>query len=186
MKTITLHTFLAMATLAFVATQGLCATYSRTGDLIGEPTFYTIKKNDRLSGIARQFDMGLVELKAANPGLKTKLKIGQILVIPTQHLLPNAYQSGIVINLGELRLYNFNTTSGIESMPITVGTQGWETPLGETVITQKRKNPTWTPPASIRAQNPKLKKSLCLWAQQSAWPLCFEPWVAWLFDPWHK
>jgi L,D-transpeptidase ErfK/SrfK len=164
--------------LALLSTSAFSATYVRTDDLIGTPTFYVIKKNDRLSAIARRFNIGGVELKAANPEIKTKLAEGQILIIPTQHLLPNAVREGIVINLAELRLYDYSAPSGVISVPITVGTEGWDTPLGETTITMKRKNPTWTPPASIRAQNPNLKKTyasgpknpLGLFALNLGWP----------------
>ena len=42
------------------------------------------------------------------------------------------------------------------TFPIGIGREGWLTPLAMTIVTKKRKDPTWTPPASIRAENPAL------------------------------
>ncbi len=178
MKLFTPPTAALMCAFSLLSQPTLAGTYLKDGDLIGSPTSYTITKGDNLSRIARRFDVGLVELKAANSGLLAKLTEGQVLVIPTQHLLPNVAREGIVVNLGELRLYDYGSTDGVVSVPITVGTEGWDTPLGETTITAKRKNPTWTPPASIREQSPKLKavypsgpkNPLGLFAMNLGWP----------------
>ena len=37
--------------------------------------------------------------------------------------------------------------------PISIGRMDWDTPLGETRITAKAKNPSWYPPESIRAEH---------------------------------
>jgi L,D-transpeptidase ErfK/SrfK len=55
-----------------------------------------------------------------------------------------------------LRLFRFGGDGTVMTFPISVGREGWDTPTGVTQIVQKRKDPTWTVPASIRAQDPKL------------------------------
>ncbi|HKX54510.1 MAG TPA: L,D-transpeptidase family protein, partial [Xanthomonadales bacterium] len=38
------------------------------------------------------------------------------------------------------------------TFPVSIGRMDWQTPLGETRVTQKVANPTWTPPESIRQE----------------------------------
>jgi len=39
------------------------------------------------------------------------------------------------------------------TMPIGIGMVGWATPTGTTKIVSKRKDPYWTPPASVRKEH---------------------------------
>jgi L,D-transpeptidase ErfK/SrfK len=127
------------------------------GDLVGTRSTYTVVKGDSLAAIARRNQVGFVELLAANPAVTSPvIKAGQALVIPGQHLLPAGTRSGIVVNLSALRLFRFGGDGTVLTFPISVGREGWDTPTGVTQIVQKRKDPTWTVPASIRAQDPKL------------------------------
>ncbi len=132
-----------------------------TGDLIGQPASqYTVVAGDTLATIARQSRIGYVELLSANPSLiSTTIHPGQILTLPTQHLvphLPGGDHAGVVVNLAALRLYYIGGDGQVTTYPISVGKEGWDTPTGETRIVEKRKDPSWTVPASIRAQDPKL------------------------------
>lgn len=127
------------------------------GDLVGANTPYIVVSGDNLATIARRNHIGFVELLAANPNVTSPvIKAGQSLVIPGQHLLPAAERSGIVVNLAGLRLFRFNDDGTVLTFPISVGREGWETPTGVTQVVQKRKDPTWTVPASIRAEDPNL------------------------------
>lgn len=132
------------------------ATFKRNGDLIGEVTTYKVKKEDNLYEVARQHDLGIVELLAANPGVDVWTpKKDTLLTLTTSHVLPKIH-NGIVINLSELRLFYFVDENTIMTFPIGIGSEGWSTPTGTTKITLKRKDPTWTPPDSIREENPEL------------------------------
>jgi L,D-transpeptidase ErfK/SrfK len=129
------------------------------GDLIGAAptTIYTVVKGDTLADIAREHRIGLVELLAANPAVTSnKISIDQVLTIPTQRLLPPGQRSGIIVNLAALRLFRFDPSGDVETYPVSVGREGWDTPTGTTTIVSKRKNPEWRVPASIRAEDPGL------------------------------
>lgn len=146
--------------LAMPAGQAL-AQASPDGDLLGQPPIsYTVVSGDSLATIARQNHIGYVELLSANPALiSSTIHPGETLTIPTQHLvphLPNGDHPGIVVNLAALRLFRVDTSGQVTTYPISVGKEGWDTPTGDTKIVEKRKDPTWTVPASIRAQDPKL------------------------------
>jgi L,D-transpeptidase ErfK/SrfK len=148
---------LIVAGLALSVPRPVFAQVDIDGDLVGRISTYTVSKGDNATSIARHHDIGLVELLAANPDIaSSKLTIGRSLVIPGQHILPPAERRGIVINLAELRLFLFLDDGRVMTFPISIGREGWQTPVGTTTVTAKRKNPTWTPPASIRAEDPTL------------------------------
>lgn len=132
------------------------ATYSTDNDLIGKVRYYTVEEDDNLYEIARRFDLGIVEILAANPGIDPWMPVpGTNLTLTTQHILPPV-REGIVLNLSELRLFYFMENGKVMTFPVGIGREGWQTPLGETSIVQMRKNPTWVPPDSIREENPDL------------------------------
>jgi L,D-transpeptidase ErfK/SrfK len=83
---------------------------------------------------------------------------GTRIVLPTQFVLPDAPHEGLVVNLAALRLYYFPKAAKDEprrvvTYPIGIGMVGWATPTGTTKITSKRKDPYWTPPASVRKEH---------------------------------
>jgi L,D-transpeptidase ErfK/SrfK len=133
----------------------LAATYTANDDVIGTIGHYTVRKKDNLFAIARHFDIGIVELLAANPGIsQTSLKSGKELKITTMHVLPET-REGIVLNLSELRLFYF-VDNTVMTFPVTIGREGWETPVGTTTLVKKRKDPVWIPPELIREEDPNL------------------------------
>ena len=130
----------------------------RDGDVIGEMAGYVTGEDDSLPEIARRFDIGFVELVAANPGLRPWAPGGgRELVLPTAHILPKAPRRGLVINLDEMRLYYYlGPGEGPQSYPLGVGSEGHLTPLGTSRVVSKAEQPTWYPPPSIRAEKPEL------------------------------
>ena len=128
-------------------------------DIIGELGVYRTKSEDTLHEVARRFNLGFVELVAANPDVSAWLPgEGTEVVLPTAHVLPAVPHEGIVINLPELRLYYFTGDGAVVTYPVGVGREGWETPLGMTEVVRKKAAPTWYPPESIRAEKPELPK----------------------------
>ena len=128
------------------------------GGMVGELRRYEVSYTDTFAAIARRNGLGFVELIAANPGVDPWVPApGTSLILPTAHLLPEAPRAGIVVNLAEQRLYYFDGGGAtVATYPIGTGRNLHETPTGNTRIVRKRENPTWTPPASIRAERPNL------------------------------
>jgi L,D-transpeptidase ErfK/SrfK len=117
-------------------------------------------EEDTLSDIARRFNLGYDEVANANPGVDPWLpKGGTRIVLPTQFILPDAPHEGLVVNLAALRLFYFPKPAAkgeprvVMTMPIGIGMVGWATPTGTTKIVSKRKDPYWTPPASVRKEH---------------------------------
>ena len=124
-------------------------------DVVGEISSITSRYEDTLSDIARANDLGFLEISEANPGVDPWLPgEGLEIILPTRFLLPPVPRKGIVINLAELRLYYYpKGENRVITYPLGIGREGWGTPTGETRVTGKRPNPTWTPPESIRLEH---------------------------------
>jgi L,D-transpeptidase ErfK/SrfK len=132
-----------------------------SGDLIGQVRVLAARESDTLLDIARDAGLGYVEIVAANPGVDPWLPgAGTSVILPTAHLLPNAPRQGIVVNLGDFRLYYFAADGSVDSYPIGVGKDAGLTPLGRTTVHNRRINPTWFPPASVRAEDPDLPEAV--------------------------
>lgn len=143
--------------LALVAVPQPAGAGGLDGDLLGAVGRHVVAEGETLIDLARRYDLGFVELQAANPDIDPWTPaVGTKLVLPTAHLLPAAPRQGIVINLAELRLYYFDPAGPVVTFPIGIGGSGWETPVGETRVVGKRERPTWTAPPSIRAERPDL------------------------------
>lgn len=129
-------------------------------DVVGRIQIYRAKHSDTLPDLARRFNLGFVELSAANPQVNVWLPgEGTRILIPAAHLLPDAPRKGIVINIPEMRLFHYDDDGNLLSThPIGIGREGRDTPLGPTKIARKQANPTWYPPESIRAEKPELPK----------------------------
>jgi len=127
--------------------------------VIGEPQVTRIGADETLSGVARRFNLGYEEVVRANPGVDPWLPgVDREIVLPTQFVLPDAPREGLVINLAAMRAFYYpkrkpGEPQTVITHPIGIGKIGWSTPEGETKVIGKRKNPTWTPPASVRKEH---------------------------------
>jgi L,D-transpeptidase ErfK/SrfK len=140
-----------------VASGGLARAAPRTGDLIGALRFYVSRPEDTLLDIAVANDIGILAISAANPGIDPWIPgADQLILLPTAHLLPDGPREGIFINKAELGLYWFPKRGPIRRHAIGVGREGFDTPVGETRIVRKQKDPTWYPTARTRADRPEL------------------------------
>jgi L,D-transpeptidase ErfK/SrfK len=124
--------------------------------VIGVPFYVKSRNHDTLLDIGRQNQLGYQDMDQANP--KVDIWVpgdGSDVLIPTFFVLPNTPRRGLVLNRPEMRLYYYppDNPDEIQSYPISIGREGWSTPLGTFSITKKVKDPTWTPPASIRAEH---------------------------------
>jgi len=123
--------------------------------LIGQPTHYTVPNDGKpLEAIASRFQIGLLAMMEANPGVDPFLPTaGSRLIIPTQMLLPDTPRDGIVINLSEMRLYYYpEDEEVVHVLPIGIGRLGRETPLMTTYIISKQADPIWNPTANTRKE----------------------------------
>ncbi|RSC26584.1 hypothetical protein EGT09_09210 [Pseudomonas putida] len=124
-------------------------------DVVGQVRTIKAKYEDTFADIGTANDLGYLEMIAANPGVDPWLPgAGTEIILPTRYVLPPGPREGIVINLAEYRLYYYpKGESVVHTFPLGIGREGWGSPIAITKITAKTPNPTWTPPASIRAEH---------------------------------
>ena len=126
-------------------------------DLVGRLSFHETSAEDTLIDLAPALGVGYVELLAANPGVDPWLPgEGTRLALPQARLLPSGPREGIVVNLGDLRLYYFEPDAPARAWPVGIAKDGYSTPMGVTEVKAKREKPTWIPGASARRDDPKL------------------------------
>lgn len=129
-------------------------------DVVGRVQATIARHEDTLPDIARRFNVGYDEIVRANPGVDPWLPgDGTRIVLPTRFVLPDAPREGLVINLAAMRLFYYpprkDKAAPVEVIthPIGIGRVGWSTPEGKTKIVSRVKDPSWTPPASVRKEH---------------------------------
>jgi L,D-transpeptidase ErfK/SrfK len=134
--------------------------------VVGEPQVVFARDEDTLSDLARAYGLGYDEIIAANPDVDPWLPgEGTPIVLPTQYVLPNVAHSGLILNIATKRLFYFPEAEDdgaryVLTYPIGIGRVGWETPLGETTVVSKARDPHWWVPASVRKEHAEMGNPL--------------------------
>ncbi|MGM0983367.1 MAG: L,D-transpeptidase family protein [Pseudomonadota bacterium] len=129
-----------------------------SGNMVGEVYRVETREGQTLLDIGREHNIGYEEMRNANPEVSLWApEPGTEVVIPARYILPPTQREGVVINLSELRLYYYpdiaeGETPRVETYPIGIGREGFDTPLGVTETTMKLKDPAWYPPESVRQE----------------------------------
>jgi len=144
--------------VALLSTSSFAQTYvvpSRGDTLVGRIDYVTTDSGETLLSIAQRFNIGVNAIEGANPGLDpvNPLPPDMHIVVPRQHILPSLPHDGIVINLPEMRMYYYPSSSHgvVMTYPIGIGKVGKTIPLTRTAVLRKVEHPVWIPPEDIRA-----------------------------------
>jgi len=127
--------------------------------VVGELASLASQNSDTLSDIARHYGLGYNDIALANPDLDPwSLRENQQVLLPLQFILPEAPHKGIVLNLANMRMFYYpkNRAGNVNTYPVGIGRDGWNTPLGSTQIVAKKANPDWTVPESIQREHQEL------------------------------
>jgi len=128
-------------------------------NLIGDLASLQSRRHDTLSDIARHYGLGYTEISLANPQLDAwNLQDGDTVLLPLSFIVPEAPRKGIVLNLANMRLFHYPLKhhNRVETYPVGIGRDGWNTPVGLTEIISKRKDPVWSVPESIQREHEAL------------------------------
>ncbi len=130
--------------------------------LIGRLAQVDTEDDDTLSDLARHFGLGFNDITIANPQLDPwALDDQQTVLLPLQFILPEAPRNGIVLNLANMRLFYYpKNQNSVQTYPVGIGRDGWNTPLGATRIVAKKAHPAWTVPESIQREHQALGEPL--------------------------
>ena len=128
--------------------------------VVGRSSTYRVRDGDTLLDVARWYDLGYNEIVAANPGVDPWVPPpGTDLVVPTAFVLPCCDYDGIVVNLPEMRLYQYRRAKGapgrveVVTYPVGMGRDDRRTPRGTYRVRGKTENPQWNIPPSIRREH---------------------------------
>jgi L,D-transpeptidase ErfK/SrfK len=130
-----------------------------TLQVVGEDLHIKTHYSDTLVEIARRYGLGYEEIARANPKVDQWLPgEGTDIMIPGRHILPPGPRDGIIVNIPEHRIYYFpkprkGLMPTVVTYPVSIGKMDWQTPMGLTHVVSKEVNPTWNPPASVRAEH---------------------------------
>jgi L,D-transpeptidase ErfK/SrfK len=125
------------------------------GNIVGDIRVVTVQSDATLYDIARHYDLGFEEITRSNPNVNVWVPgHGRRVVVSTEFILPPRPWSGIVINLSARRLSYFRKPARahlatVITFPIGIGRLDWPTPLGNTRIIGKVRNPSWVVPRAI-------------------------------------
>jgi L,D-transpeptidase ErfK/SrfK len=128
-------------------------------EVVGRPQKIIASHEDTFTDIARRFNLGYDEMRAANPGVDPWIPgEGTEILLPTAHIIPEGKREGIVINLPAMRLWWFGPPDEegrqtVITHPIGIGKIGWATPVGEFHVISRATDPSWYPPASVRREH---------------------------------
>jgi L,D-transpeptidase ErfK/SrfK len=159
-----MHRLLVGLLLPFVLVGSTAASSFRLpqvdSDLIGQVQVVRSRSDQTLLDIAREYGIGQEEMLLANPGVDRWLPgADSVVVIPDRYVLPRGERRGLMLNLPEMRLYEFpdghSGTSAdqvVHTFPTSIGRMDWKTPLGEARIVRKQRDPSWYPPESVRKE----------------------------------
>lgn len=118
--------------------------------LFGEQISYKVEKGEGLFEIAKKFGVSFLSIARANQIQNPNLiREGEILVLPTQMIVPKIINEGIIINVPEYRLYFFKDKKLFRVYSLCIGLPTWETPIGEFQVIHLIKNPTWYMPEAL-------------------------------------
>jgi L,D-transpeptidase ErfK/SrfK len=110
-----------------------------------------------LLDVAWEQRMGYQGVARLNPDVDPWVPApGTTLELPSWSVLPDAPRVGLVINLPELRLYDFTRPGAPGVHAIAIGRPDWQTPTGTFSAGARRSDPVWYVPASIRGEHPEL------------------------------
>lgn len=126
--------------------------------VLGAESWEYTHEKDTLLDVAARSGVGIIPLMALNPEVDVWIPPAETRVrLPTDYVLPETPHEGLVINIPEMRLYDYTRGAEVPRVfAVAVGDITDPTPVADFKIGQKRTDPYWTVPASIRAERPDL------------------------------
>ncbi|NNL86060.1 MAG: L,D-transpeptidase family protein, partial [Myxococcales bacterium] len=129
--------------------------------IVGQSRTELVRQDDTLLDIAVRHGVGFDGLARLNSEVDTWIPVpGTIVRIPSRVILPNIEEKGLVINIPEMRLFDFTVANGPEVIAAAVGDAEDATPTGIFEIRDKRVDPVWNVPISIQREKPELPQQV--------------------------
>lgn len=122
-------------------------------DIAGQSSIHIVRQGEFLIRIASRFGVSEKVIARDNGlGPPYLLRIGDRLRIDNRHIVPEALEDGMVINIPQRMLFLFRRASLIGAYPVGLGRPDWRTPTGSYYVTKLEQNKTWCVPKSIQEE----------------------------------
>lgn len=129
--------------------------------VVGEERMHVVKPDETLHDVAYQYRLGFDAVVRLNPEVDPwLLSPGTQVRLPTRFILPRADAEGLVINIPEMRLFDFTGAEAVRAHAASIGDRENPTPIAEFRIGIKLIDPVWHVPESIRKEKPDLPDRL--------------------------
>lgn len=125
--------------------------------LLGEASSDLIVPGDTMLDVAYRNRVGFELLSNLNREVDTWIPDpGTVVRLPSDTVVPKVERTGLVLNIPEMRLYDFTVDGPPIVLAVAVGDADDPTPIGDFEIRDKRIDPVWTVPRSILEKKPQL------------------------------
>ncbi len=132
---------------------GLTSPLSYHGPIAGAIQLISTNHNETLETLSQRLQLSPTIIEKANPEIDFHhLAHDELIIVPSQTILPTKRRYGIVVNIAERRLFDFTTPGKVFVYSAGIGREGWDTPKGVFHISSKRHLPTWTVPKSVHIE----------------------------------
>ena len=141
----------ALALGLLVASAASAEPLAQLTPLVGAPTEDVIAEEDTLLDVAYRHGLGFDAIARLNPEVDPWVpEPGTRVRLPTEVVLPVAPRRGLVINIPEMRLFDFTEGEVPQVFSVAIGDPADPTPAGGFRIGNKREDPVWNVPISIQ------------------------------------
>lgn len=131
--------------------------------LTGGITTHSVAPGETWTSLAARFGVDATTIAVDNElTVDSPLEPGRELVIDNRHIVPAGIGDGeIVVNVPQKMLF-YRDGDRVLAFPVGVGRATWHTPDGPFTVLEKRSDPAWHVPASIRAESAQKGQQLPL------------------------
>ncbi len=151
-----LLSLLALATLPARQAHPETDASAQLMPVMGSPQRVLVEEDQTLLQVAFDHRVGFEALQRLNPDVDPWIPDpGTMVELPTRFVLPAVEPKGLVINIPEMRLYDFSAEP-FRVFAVAVGDPDDPSPIGRFRIGNKRVDPAWNVPESIRNEKPSL------------------------------
>lgn len=140
-----------LAGLSLAAPAGELPPLARA--VTGGDSEYAVRPRDTLIAIGARFGVAAKVLAQQNAlPFEAIIRPGQRLRIDNPHIVPAVLDDGLLINIPQRMLFEFDAGKLVAAYPVGLGKPSWPTPQGEFEIVARVKNKSWKVPASIQEE----------------------------------
>jgi L,D-transpeptidase ErfK/SrfK len=147
-----MRTFITLAVVSLLALSPHAARRQVTyGTIVGDRWIHQVVIAETWLTIGARVGVDPQVLAVRNGRtLRVPLRPGDVLGIDNRHIAPDTETDGIIINVPQRMLFQYEEGVVRAAYPVAVGQPDWPTPLGPFSVIELETDPTWDVPVSIQ------------------------------------